>query len=232
MNTLTDIYHWLAAANSGEWIVLLTAGLLIVGWFTVREMTKTRAAQVYPRLAMDFWREGGPGAFLEISNVGLGAALNANLTLTFYPADPNKSPIRQELRVDIFHKAERRIYAPPEDAQDLVYFENFARAYKKIVLTGTMEDAFGKSIEVNETVENLSGYYKARQSAQQLYSDSDLKKTEKHIDEISRSLKDIEKHLQLHTATARQVLHEKIIWSRRLKKARPKLWKFLIKKIF
>jgi hypothetical protein len=175
--------------------LLLTFALVAItgyyAWQTqqmVKEMRRSRELGVLPRITLDLGYLGPVYVTPVIRNVGAGPALNADLTVTFEPADPdNDAPVVRELRRNVIAPGEQFRLMPPDDGPGRVMpTQKLAATYVRIRATGTMADSLGQQHQVDEVFEELEQW-------RQLLGDLllDEHPVAKAIDKLSREVKEL-----------------------------------------
>lgn len=191
--------------HQGASTALLTGVLvLITGYYAfqnramVQEMKHARDAALLPKLALDFHRLGPTAMTLAIRNVGPGAALDVDVTVTWEPLTEG-SPPQQRWRRNVLAHGEQADFMPPgETVNDSL--NHLPMTYRRVLLDGTMKDAAGKEHTVAEVFEDLKEWRKVLGDAHQRYvipdaekraADEFAKRFEPHLRGMQQALREV-----------------------------------------
>jgi len=174
-----------------EW---LTLALVIVNgifaWLmlrSVQEMRKSRELQVRPKLAPDLHVVGPALAFLRLSNVGQGPALDVKVRVVLVARDGGEGDDDRLWRCSLFVPGENHEFLPP-DAESKVYLtvDELVQRYRCLALRGTMRDSLGNSIRVDEESGDLEETWGAMKASHQRVEQDQMKKIADAVEMISK----------------------------------------------
>lgn len=168
-----------------DWAIAgLTAVLVIVtGYYavqtrrTVDEMHRARTASLRPHFSIGFEHLGARKAFVQVTNVGPGAARNVHLTIDFGPG----SAVTAWQTPLLAAGASERFKAPgAEHSMDTI-----SEMYERIDLGGTCTDAEGTSIDITDSI-NVREHWAVLTASDNILPPVDqLKKIAEELHEIS-----------------------------------------------
>lgn len=146
--------------HSGATTAILTAALVIVtsyyAWMNramVAEMKRARDAAVLPKLALEFHRLGPTAMTLAVKSVGLGAALNVDVSVTWESVDGGSAPAFR-WRTNVLVPGEQADFLPPGDSVG-DSLNTLPANFTRVRLVGSMSDAAGNQHAVSESFEDL-----------------------------------------------------------------------------
>jgi len=120
----------------------------------VSEMRAARQLALLPKLAIGLRFLGPTVVEVQVTNVGPGAALEVDVTMTFPPADPDAPvPDARRWRWNVIAPGESLEFLAPEDD-----FHVLAKRFASIKVTGSMRVAFGNTHKVDETFVDLADW--------------------------------------------------------------------------
>lgn len=175
--------------------VLTGVLVVITGYYAwqnqrmVLEMRKARELSVRPHLRLDLERLGGVSAALTVTNVGLGPALDVEVTLAFVPRRSGPEEVRV-WRPPVLVRGQGQRFAIPAEGLDM---NAFAASYHEVLLTGKLNDTLGQRHQVDDAIRDIQERWTQTKEAKRLFSDSPLEKATK---EIAKPLKEIGQPLQ------------------------------------
>lgn len=134
-----------------DWpIVLLTAALVLVtGYYAWQnrkmaiEMRHARMASVLPKVVPSYEGYGGAVGFPRVVNVGPGAALDVDVTLSFQPGEGEA----RRWRVALLTPGEFREFTLPRELMDT---NDLTSRYRAMKLIGQCRDALGEAHTIDE----------------------------------------------------------------------------------
>ena len=176
-----------------EW---LTAGLVVVNmvfaWQMVRsvtEMKRSRQLQVMPKLAPDLHVLGPALAFLRLTNVGLGPALDVRVKVVFEGIEGTPSDER-EWRSSLFAPGEFHEFLPPQRNEGgHVSMDELTTDYRRVAVKGTAKDSLGRTHTVDEASDDLNEWWQVLKASGQRMDQDYLKRIADEITEIRKKLK-------------------------------------------
>jgi hypothetical protein len=147
--------------HAGAFSALLTLALVAVTIFyaiqnrrMVGEMANANAMTILPKLAIDFHRIGPNTVEVLIQNLGLGPALDVDVSLSFDPLADRPLPAdNRRYRRNVIAPGERERFLPPGDLN--ANMDRLPREYAAIRLGGSMRDAAGNEHVVAEVFDRL-----------------------------------------------------------------------------
>lgn len=198
--------------STGDAQVVSAVGLIVVSavaaWFgfgAVREARRTREQAVRPALALDLVSVGALYAEIGIVNVGRGAALDADLTLSFLAADEGAESARRRWTWPLIQPGQRFQFAPPDaDGKSHPNLGVWAPIFPRVTLTGTVRDSLGKDHRVDVELTDLP---ELRARAMDAGLASELRETSeaRHLKTLSKSAGEISSRLgQIASALERR----------------------------
>lgn len=146
----TPWWQWVTA------VALLVATLALV-WVTHRLVEATKLLSPTPRLALVDWY-AAPYMFLDIHNVGTGAALDVDLTITFEKQDGNPYETRR-WRTTTLPTGGRIRFNPPRVAGDYMDAEQVSEHVARITVTGTAKDQRDRAVAIDLAIDDLPGLW-------------------------------------------------------------------------
>jgi hypothetical protein len=119
-------------------------------------MEETRRADHTPRFGMQVVFIGERWSGIRITQVGPGAAIDADLRLKFIPF-PHISdrPVTKAFRLGVAEKG-RRVHVEAPCEHDSL--KEFCTTYQRVELEGTMKDALGNVHQVSEVMDELQSF--------------------------------------------------------------------------
>jgi hypothetical protein len=160
---------------------VFTAVLVLVtcyyAWQTNRlvdEMRKDRRERATPRLALDLRSEGAAFAPPSICNLGLGPALDVDVTMVFVPRDAAADLsglqfVTRRWRTRLVAPGERERFTPPMDAAgDPLRMGELARVFRSVRLAGTCRTTFGETVKIEEELVDLGELWELAKGSKHL----------------------------------------------------------------
>ncbi len=147
---------------------VLTAVLVAVtayyAWQTYRmveEMRQDRRERATPKIVVDLRSEGAGFVPPSVVNVGLGPALDLDLTMTYVPYEGANLEgigyVTRRWRSRLVAPGERHRFLPPTDpVGQPLQMERVAEVFRAVRLTGTCRASFGDTLLVDEEVSDLA----------------------------------------------------------------------------
>lgn len=189
------------AVATGVLLALFNAVLVVVTIYYARqtrrmvdEMREARRLSVLPKLAMNLdIRHMGVGE-IAIRNVGQGAALDAEIELTFEPIEGVQLPVeRRRWRTGVIAPGEQHRFFPPWSQAhpgQLMGMDELVALYRRVCLTGKCGAILGEGMEINEQLEDLAESWElAKSSLHELHENP----AEKLAEEAEKSRRALEK---------------------------------------
>lgn len=172
-------------------LALLTGVLVAVtayySWqthLTVRELRAARGSQVYPRLVPTLGLIGGGHAFLRVTNVGPGPAIEVQVRISL---EPGGSERRWQTSVVAPGEHHDFIPAPGEQPNGLLHLDQLTAKYQAFRLRASYKDMLGERIEIDDTI-NVEEQWAALKDAQ-------LVNPRENMTDIARSLDKLAKEV-------------------------------------
>lgn len=179
-------------------MVLLTASLVGVTVFyavqtrsMVNEMRSARTASALPRIYPSIRHLPAGHGFPEITNVGVGTALDVEVTLEFQPDGPTKS-----WRAPVVGPRDSHAFFIPYPANEgnadrfIGKMDEWARLYPQLTMSATYQDAFGNEYSVSESLD-IAKIWEMRKAADHIWRDD----PKDAFESIAKGIKMIEKSL-------------------------------------
>ena len=173
--------------------------VLITGYYAfhtqrmAREMTRARELSAAPNLVASIAFVGQGEAVVRVTNVGQGAALDADLTIEFIPAGESKarSPVRWTPSVVTpFERSD--FYAPTDRPRPVI--AEFAETFPKVTLTGSVRDSLGNVVDVRDELD-VAGYWQHLSETRSVTSydpaERALNRVAAQLEGTSRALQDL-----------------------------------------
>jgi hypothetical protein len=152
-------------------ILILTAALVGLNAYyavqtrrTVEEMQAQRHAALLPRLALGLFAAGPEHVFIEIRNVGPGAALDVDLALRLIKHDGDVETRRWPMSLMAPNDHEQVMYTPP-GGDRLLKTDALAARFVRFEITGTMKDAADHEYPIAHQIDDLTAAIAARRNA-------------------------------------------------------------------
>lgn len=175
-------------------IVVLTAALVLVtayyAWQNrqmVQEMRAARAVSILPKVVVR-WTYVGPGVgFPHITNVGVGAALDVNVELSFEPGGG-------------FKRRWRAAVLTPGDGSDFLLrapggfasLDDLTTAHETMHLVGTCRDALGAEHTIDESIEIRESWQLTQAASERVKTDYQRKMADQ-LEAIAKAVKEMSK---------------------------------------
>ena len=148
-------------------LIAVTLAYVIFNRHMVREMRETRKLTVLPKLAIRFTRVGPAHALVAVKNVGPGAALDVRMTLRFVPLDPaQQQPDVRPWRINLMPPGDEHDFMPQDLTGDAI-----VSTWERITISGTMKNALGETIAIDDTFADLPEWRRLLESAQERWLD-------------------------------------------------------------
>lgn len=148
--------------------VLTAVLVLVTGYYAfqnrqmVREMAKTRAIAVLPKLSLSWEMLGPVNPVPAISNVGPGPALDVEVAITYVPIDgSSEDPIVVRWQSNLMVAGERNEFLTPEGAGgSMMQTEELADRFLEVRLSGSCSDALGEVHRVEDVLNDIAAWRK------------------------------------------------------------------------
>jgi hypothetical protein len=180
--------------NSGI-TLLLTAVLVLATIYyakktrdMVGEMRDSRRLSVLPKMVIDVEWLGPQHCVIVATNVGTGAALNADLRITFEPRDEQQPSVVRRWRDNVIAPGERLRFWPSAPDNDTPTAEELGKQYPRISLAGQVQDALGHIHRVDHSLDDLAELRAVAEASNYMPQDEPVQK-------IAKSLEKVEKHV-------------------------------------
>lgn len=169
---LDTAINWLDK-HAGAATAILTATLVLVTVYyalqntkMAKEMRLARGAAILPKLALDFHRLGPTVITPAIYNVGPGAALDVDVTLTWEAVEGQGAPEPSRWRRNVLSPGEKVDFMQPgEGLSDNL--NTIPERFEAMRLTGKMRDAAGKEHVVDEKFSDIKEWRAVLRGAHQ-----------------------------------------------------------------
>jgi hypothetical protein len=166
----------------------------------VEEMRAARAASFLPKIGVDLQIAGIDHPQLRITNVGVGPAIDVDLTLACEPHQAGAAYVRT-WRAPLLVPGESRLFDAatvdyPETDGTQMRMDEFGAAFAHVTVTGHMRDAFGTTHEVDEVIEYLAEWWTAAKAAHQLRPSDPADRIASAVGRASDNLRGIERALR------------------------------------
>ena len=152
------------------------------------EMRADRLQRVRPHFAMEFERLGGTAATLSVSNLGEGAALDSELTISFIPLEAGDPDVRR-WQPPVVASGHRQRFFPPAEGLDM---EVLASGYGSVRLRGVTHDVLGERHDVLAEIPDIPGWWRRTKEARRHHMPDPLERATK---ELSAPLKTLNEEL-------------------------------------
>jgi len=184
--TVTDALAWLTLAL-----------LFVTGYYawqtrrTVEEMRSARTQAVQPKLAINIdWMTFAPAMpMVELRNVGLGPALHLDVLITFEPRGEAMGDSDRPWTTNVLMPGEAHLFFSPNVAGQPLDNERFVAAVRAVRLTGSVQDALGNELHIDEAVENLKDMWEMEQTASRRIPRSPQERMASSLNEIANALR-------------------------------------------
>jgi hypothetical protein len=181
------------AIINGVAIVVLVLVTVYYAWQTrqmVKEMRSARLLSLLPKLVLDIKMVGPTFGDVVVRNVGLGAAIDADLTLTFEGSEAAEPEERQWLA---------HVIAPGEDheflpADGIGSMDDLVAKHPTIALAGKIRDALGQTHTVAERID-VAEFWGRLENAYERWVESADRKVVRELEKIRRELEAMRRHL-------------------------------------
>jgi len=180
--------------ESGTWLALLTAVLVLVTlYYAVQtrqmagEMRAARRLSVQPKLSIIIHMLARTYGVPRLVNVGQGPALDVNVTLQF-PRRDESGWEERKWQAAVMPPGEIHDFFPPGRTEDINSMEDFARAFREIVVTGTMRSSLEEDVAVNETSGDLQEWFEMSAAVQHLWEEEPTRMIAKELANIEQAL--------------------------------------------
>ena len=161
--------------DAGEVITASLTGVLVVitgiyAWLNhrmVQEMEAARSLTVLPHLALR-WHSVGPDvSFVRVASVGVGPALDVEVTLRFVPREGSNAPeLRRQIQVSLMSPGDYHDAMPTKDMHGpLMRMPELETAYERVELRGTARDMTGVAHAVDDVLPDIAAWRRAVQEA-------------------------------------------------------------------
>jgi hypothetical protein len=181
------------AIINGVAIVVLVLVTAYYAWQTremAKEMRSARLLSLLPKLVLDVKMIGPTFGDVVVRNVGPGAAIDADLTLTFEGSEAAEPEERQWLA---------HVIAPGEDheflpAHGIGGMDDLVAKHPTIALAGKIRDAFGQTHVVDERID-VAEFWGRLENANERWVESADRKVVRELEKIRRELEAMRRHL-------------------------------------
>jgi hypothetical protein len=164
-------------------LVLVTAYYAAQTKQMVKEMRSARLLSLLPKLVLDIKMIGPTYGDVVVRNVGPGAAIDADLTITFAESEAAGREEREWLA---------HVIAPGEDheflpTQGIGSMDELVAKHPTIALTGTVRDALNQTHEVNERIDVAEAWARV-ESAHVRWEEGSDRKVVRELEKIRKEL--------------------------------------------
>lgn len=181
------------AIINGVAIVVLVLVTAYYAWQTremAKEMRSARLLSLLPKLVLDVKMIGPTFGDVVVRNVGPGAAIDADLTLTFEGSEAAEPEERQWLA---------HVIAPGEDheflpAHGIGGMDDLVAKHPTIALEGKIRDAFDQTHVVDERID-VAEFWGRLERANERWVESADGKVVRELEKIRRELEAMRRHL-------------------------------------
>jgi hypothetical protein len=182
------------AIINGVAIVVLVLVTAYYAWQTremAKEMRSARLLSLLPKLVLDVKMIGPTFGDVVVRNVGPGAAIDADLTLTFEGSEAAEREERQWLA---------HVIAPGEDHEflpgnEIRSMDDLVAKHPRIALEGKIRDAFGQTHVVDERID-VAEFWGHLENANERWVESADRKVVRELEKIRKELEAIQRHLR------------------------------------
>lgn len=180
--------------------VVLTAVLVAVtafyAWQTYRmaaEMRQDRRERATPRVVVDLRSEGAGFVPPSVVNVGLGPALDLDVTMTYVARDSADLTgigyVTRRWRSRLVAPGERHRFSPPTDAVGQpLYMDRVSELFRAVQLNGTCRASFGETLQIDEEVGDLAEVWELAQQSWHLVDHEPDERIVKELQRIAKVL--------------------------------------------
>jgi hypothetical protein len=190
--TITRRYEVTALAIiNGAAIVVLVLVTTYYAWQTrqmVGEMRSARLLSLLPKLALDIEMIGPTFGDVVVRNVGPGAAVEADLVLTFEAASPGDKEERRWL-AHVITPGEKHEFLPGDGIRSM---DALVAKHPTIALSGTVRDARGQTHNVDERID-VAEAWRRLEAALHRWEESSDRKIVRELEKIHRELARIQR---------------------------------------
>jgi hypothetical protein len=186
---------FLGLLTPSEILAILTLVLVAVtayyAWQTRRtvvEMRKARASAVLPRVMITIKALGAQIGWPQITNVGVGPAIDVRARMTYLPGGPEVVWRAHVLAPGEVHQ----LFAPDPDSpgQVIHHLDKLVKHYSHIRLVATYRDALGEAVASDETFE-IREWWQIVQDAKVRLPHDPAEETVKELTNIGKQLKSL-----------------------------------------
>ncbi len=135
----------------------------------VLEMREARRLSVLPKLTLNLHLLGTSFGEIAIRNVGQGPALDADVELTFEPAENSRAPVEhRRWRTGVIAPGEQHRFFPPRSQRrpgQHMRIDEMVASYSSVRLSGRCRLSLGESVNINEVLDDLAESWELMQSS-------------------------------------------------------------------
>lgn len=190
------VLTWVAAgATAGLTAVLamITAYYAFETHRMVGEMRASRALSIRPKLAVRFESVGPDRYVLAVTNVGLGAAMDVDVTLMLHARDATDDypGYPRRWRTAVLMPGERELFTP--EAHPLPA-ERIVRSYASVTLSGSYHDGAGDRIEAAHSIDDLAEWLQLHVGAELWWEEPPLERMAAAVERAGDALERRNRH--------------------------------------
>jgi hypothetical protein len=182
------------AIINGVAIVVLVLVTAYYAWQTremAKEMRSARLLSLLPKLVLHVKMIGPTFGDVVVRNVGPGAAIDADLALTFEGSEAAEREERRWLA---------HVIAPGEDHEflpgnEIRSMDDLVAKHPTIALEGKIRDAFGQTHVVDERID-VAEFWGRLENANERWVESADRKVVRELEKIRKELEAIQRHLR------------------------------------
>jgi hypothetical protein len=181
------------AIINGVAIVVLVLVTAYYAWQTremAKEMRSARLLSMLPKLVLDVKMIGPTFGDVVVRNVGPGAAIDADLTLTFEGSESAEREERQWL-AHVIAPGENHEFLP---AHGIGGMDDLVAKHPTIALEGKIRDAFGQTHVVDERID-VAEFWGRLENANERWVENADRKVVRELEKIRKELEAMRRHL-------------------------------------
>jgi hypothetical protein len=160
--------------------VLTGALVLITGYYAwqnrkmASEMAAARQISVLPKLVIEWTMASPVFGFPTLKNVGPGAALDVDVTISFEHLRPEGQSETRKWTASVMVPGEERQFLPPSPPTGgLMDTEALAATYSRIILGGSYRDALGEPHTAEDSLSDIAEWRSMSKTAHARWDDPD-----------------------------------------------------------
>lgn len=181
------------AIINGVAIVVLVLVTAYYAWQTkemAKEMRSARLLSLLPKLVLDIKMIGPTFGDVVVRNVGPGAAIDADLTLTFEGSEADGREEREWL-AHVIAPGQEHEFLP---ANGIGGMDDLVAKHPTISLAGKIRDALGQTHTVDERID-VAEFWGRLEQANERWVESADRKVVRELEKIRRELEAMRRHL-------------------------------------